>query len=194
MFEQCLLVIYVTVVIPFKFGVGYLAHDFYAVVSNYFRFSGIHCQVRSSLRPCQPPTMHCTKESCQLRSLESQTVSLSSRMQWIVVLETDLHPQWFCDIIKGVSDWELTSGHPTGHLLEKRHLLYKLFPLFRSHAILWWAMLLGAHGYYPGLSPSCSRSIESAVPNFIWFSLRLENCSRMCTANTNRMLSFRFTL
>ena len=58
-----------------------------------------------------PATHHAkyTKESwCQLRSLESQTVSHYFG---------DLHPQCFCDIITGVSDSELTSGHPNGHLL-----------------------------------------------------------------------------
>ena len=46
-------------------------------------------------------------------SLESQTVSHYFG---------DLDPQCFCEIITGVSDSELTSGHPNGHLL------YRGFP------------------------------------------------------------------
>lgn len=173
-FEQCLLVIYVTVVIPLNLALTtwhmtsmlwfQIISDSVAFIVKFVRVCG----------PCQPPTMHCTKESRQLRSLESQIVSdllfckqTFTRSDFVTSSKESVTRSWHQDI-------QLAT------YLKKKHLLYKVFPLFRSHAILWWAMLLGTHGYYPGLSPSCSRSIESAVPNFIWFSLRLENCSQGC--------------
>jgi len=74
-FEQCLLVIYVTVVIPLNLALTtwhmtsmlwfQIISDSVAFIVKFVRVCG----------PCQPPTMHCTKESRQLRSLESQIVS-----------------------------------------------------------------------------------------------------------------------